>query len=214
MSVIKNPILLPLQSIIGITPTPKPVVVDDENVSLVLPIGDIIRRARANGPTGGWFEGVLENVHSGADDESSSIDPYNAGADAVPPYPRTVDPAFDIWLLGVSGQEQAAGNGLTMAIMGVNPPNHSQGWGRDDAGDPVVASPTIRIARFDGLDTATGITGPPMITEQGLVYQPVNMRLPRGCTITFESTSAGISVFRAIFLMGLFPAGLGQDVVA
>jgi len=42
----------------------------------------------------------------------------------------------------------------------------------------------------------------------------VNIRIPRGATLAFHSTSAAAAEFQMAFLLGLFPAALGQDVVA
>jgi len=214
MAIIKNAILSPIQRLIGMAPSPSPTVLDDDSVSLTMPIvPHIARRSLVGKPNGGWFEGVLENVHSGADDEQSSINPYAAGLDAVPPYPMAINDNFDIWLIAVMGRRSSGAGGLTGAIMTIDPPTHSQGWGRDDVGAPVVGSPPMRVAFFDGVEeTVAGITPSPMITEQGLLLQPINLRIPHDALLTFHSTSAAAAEFQAIFLVGLFPAGLGQDI--
>ena len=215
MTIIKNAVLLPIQRLIGKASIPIPVVLDDASISLVLPIvPDIARRSLSSLPTGGWFQGILENVHSAADDEFSSIDPYAAGVDAVAPYPASISDDFDVWLAGVGGARSSGAGGLTGALLGINPVNHQQGWGRDDAGAPVTGSPMFRIAFFDGLETAAVSSQDPFKTPQGEVWVPVGLRIARGATLTFQSTSAAAAEFQAIFLIGLFPAGLGQDVVA
>jgi len=215
MALIKNAILLPIQRLIGIAPSGSPTVLDDDSVSLTFPvIPDIARRSLSSLPTGGYFMGILENVHSGADDEASSIDPYNAGVDAVPPYPAMVSSEFDLWLLGISGRRSSGAGGLTGAIGSFTTPQHVQGWGRDDVGAPLVTNGRIMVAQFDGISTiVNAFTTPPMITEQGILYQPVGIRMVRGCTIGFHSTSAAAAEFQMFFMLGLFPAGLGQDVV-
>lgn len=215
MSIVKNPILLPLQRLIGITPTPKPVVLDDDTISLVMPmVPDITRRSRASGPTGGWFIGVLENVHSAGDDEASSIDPYSPGASAFAPYPAIVEPGFDVWLLTISGLRSSGAGGLAGAVMTVNPPDNAQGWGQDDLLAPVASGVGAKLALFDTIFTGTaGVSSPPMMNSKTLetCYYP-KLRIPRGSKIQFNSTSAAAAEFQAVFILGLFPEGLGQDI--
>lgn len=211
MSFVKNPILLPLQKLVGISPTPQPVVLDDTNISLTMPlVPDITRRSRASGPTGGWFEGVLENVHSAADDERSSITPYTAGVDAVAPYPTSVGDEFDLWLIGVAGQQSVQAPRLTIATLSMGIPTHAQGFGRDDAGAPLIVSPAIQVARFDSV-VASSANNDAMVTEAGNTYIPLNLRIPRGSRLTFDSTASAAATFQILMIIGLFPAGLGQD---
>lgn len=217
MSIIKNAILLPIQHLIGQAPAPSPAVVDDDSVSLTLPIvPNIARRSLASQPTGGWFTGLLENNHVSDDAIISTINVYNTGDDTVPPWPAPVPAEFDIWLLGCFGIHSSGSGGLSEALMGFNPANFTQGWGRDQAGVLTVSSPRLHVARFDAIGGgATGSSDPPLITEQGATYVAVNMRIPRGTNLSFQtlSTGAAVVVFTAIFLLGLFPSAMGQDVV-
>jgi len=215
VAIVKNPIIKSLQTLIGLSPgPPEPLVIDIGNASLTAPIfPDITRRSEA-GIEAGWFIGILENEHSGADAELSFLNPYLPGASAVAPYPPAVPDGFDVWCLGISGIRSAATGDLTGAIMDMNPGPNSQGWGQNDLGAAVVDSTSIRLAFFDGLETTTDvITNDPMITPGGLLFVPTRMRVPRGGTLGFNSRSAAAATFQAIFLLGLFPAGLGQDVV-
>ena len=59
---------------------------------------------------------------------------------------------------------------------------------------------------FDGSVVADGIT------EQGLNYQPINLRLPRGTNLVFSSEAAAAAEFQMLCILGLYPAGMGQDV--
>jgi len=214
MAIIKNAILSPLGRLIGIAPAPQTTVLDDDSVSLVLPIVPDIARRSLGGATGGWFQGLLENVHSGADDEVSQIDPYIPGASAVAPYPGNVNADFDVWLLGVNGRRSSGSGDLTGGVVSLNPGAHLQGWGEDDVGDPVVSAPSMRLAFFDGVETqAAGIGSPPLKNPQGLLHINLNLRIPRGGTLSFHSTSAAAAEFQMFFILGLFPAALGQDVV-
>ncbi len=217
MAEIKTPILRPIQQLIG-SPGLGGVVLDDDSVTQTLPIvPDIARRGGSQGSTGGWFLGILENVHSGADGEASSIDPYNPGAFAGGgAWPAVVPPGFDVWLAGISGFRKA-GTGSVVAAMGYNPANNGPafGWGVDDSGVAVApTTPSMQLARFDSVEAGISLlTSPPMLTEYGEYFVPVSMRLPRAGTLSFTSESSAASEWQAVFLMGLFPAALGQDIL-
>jgi len=214
MAIIKNALLLPIQRLIGIAPSGSPTVLDDDSVSLTFPvIPDIARRSLSSLPTGGYFVGILENIHSGADDESSTIDPYSARADAVAPYPADINAEFDLWLLTVSGRRSSGAGGLTSGLASMTTPIHVQGWGRDDSGSSLIENPRIMWAEFDAISTLSAFSQEPMITEAGEILVKVGMRIPRGALISFHSTSAAAAEFQMIYTLGLFPAGLGQDVI-
>jgi len=220
MGLIKGDQLRLIGKLFGFAPDPLAGLsdLDDNHVSLVVNANDLIRRGLTEANVGGWFFGILENVHSGADTEQSSIRPYFAGADANPPFPGLVPLGWDLWVAGVCGNRNSGAGGLTDAIMHIDPTNDDQmGFGRDDAGTPVApTSPSIPLAHFNGLAEAVGgITQDPMInTVSGVIYQPTLMRLPRECSLIFSTTSAAAAEFQAQFLMGLFPEGLGQDIAS
>jgi len=218
MAIIRNSLLRLVEQLIGggyggnsIGTT-----LDDETVVQTLPlVPEVARRSLTIGNVGGWFLAVLENVHSAGDFEQSSINVYEPEAAArVPPYPATVLDAFDVWLIGCSLIRSAGAGGLNYGRCGINPSVESQGLGIDDAGAALVTTPIMGLARFDAIDASlTGVAGDG-ITEQGLNYQPINLRLPRRTTLVFSSESASAATFQLLCIMGLFPAGMGQDVSA
>jgi len=217
---IDGPQLSPIHRILGLNQSTASGLteIDTDNVTQVLPVvPEIIRRGSTPFNVSGWYEGILENVHSAGDAEASSINPYSPGAGARAPYPAEVPLGFDVWMLGVGGVRSDGAGGLTEAMIQVNPNATQVGWGLDDAGAAVAAvSPSITVARFVTLAT-TGvgtITDDPMIDDQGNTFVNVRQRIPRGATIEFHSLSAAAAEFQAIFLMGIFPEALGQDVVA
>jgi len=215
MGAIKNPILKALQGLIGIAPVPGPVVLDDDSISLTLPVVPHIARRSLAGIELGWFVGLMENVHSGADSEASSIDPYEPGALlAVPPYPPSVPDDFDLWLLGISGTRSSGTGGLTGALFTLNPNDTSQGWGIDDAGVALLGTPSIRLGLFDSIsELVQAFTTDPMINSLTLqTFYKLGIRVPRGAILSFETEAAAAAEFQGQFLLGLFPAGLGQDV--
>jgi len=218
MAKIITSLLLPIQRLIGSPSLGAVTVLDDDSVIQTLPVVPEIARRGLSGPTGGWFLGILENVHSGADEEASDIDPYNPGAAAPGAWPDTVPNTFDVWLMGISGMRTSGAGALTMAVIGWNSENTQAtfAWGKDDAGDPVAPStPPQWLARFDSVEENIGTllsTAAPLLTEQGLVYQPMSLRLPRSGVLTFFTESGGAAEFQAHFIMGLFPEGMGQDI--
>ena len=219
MALITNSILKILRPLIGQSQgNVEPIVVDAGNVALTMPVfPDVARRGLAVGGTG-IFQGILENVHSAADDEQSSIEPYNAGVDAIFHYPGVITTEFDLWLLRAnvvrtSGVGTLPGAALKLRAPLANAP--TLGFGRDDAGDPVTNNSQYMLAFWDTLFTgAAGIAATGFNSVSGEVDQKINLRLPRGCLLTFDTTSAtAAATFRLIMYLGLFPAGLGQDVV-
>jgi len=216
MSVVKNPILTTLQKLIGISPIPGPTVLDDDSISLVLPVLPEVARRSLSGIETGWFSGVMENVHSGADSEASNIDPYAVGALAIAPYPSVIGDEFDLWLIGVCGRRSSGAGGLSGAVFSMNPPATTQGWGVDDTGAALVTSPTVTVGFFDGVEEVVqAFTSDPMINSLTLqTFIPVGLRVPRGALLGFETEAAAAAEFQGQFVMGLFPAGLGQDVAS
>jgi len=216
MSIVKNPLLGPLQSLIGVAPSGQPLTLDDSNISLVLPIiPEIARRGQVIGNLTGWFQGILENVHSGADNEISSIDPYAAGADAVPPFPQLVEDNFDLWLLGAMLAESSGTPALVGGIFSMNTQGRMQGFGRDDQGAPVVAQVPLVLAAWNGTFTAAAYApgDPCTLVGSGELFKKLGLRIPRGAVLRLHTTSGAAGEFHLSLLMGLFPAGLGQDVV-
>ena len=221
MALITNSILKIIRPLIGQSQgNVEPTVVDTTNVSLTKPVfPDAARRGLAAGGVGGIFQGILENVHSAADDEQSEILPYTAGVDAVGAFPAVISSEFDLWLLRANVVRTAGAGTLEGATLKLRAPltnRPSLGFGRDDAGAPVTTNSRYHLAFWNSLFTGAAGINPPGINDiSGETDIKINLRLPPGCTLTFDSTSGTASAtFRLIMYLGLFPAGLGQDVVA
>jgi len=215
MSVISNNLLAAVQALIGGATGSGITVLEDDSVTQTLPIvPEIARRSLAIGNIGGWVLAVLENVHSGADFEQSSINLYNPAAAAIrPPYPGPVPLNTDVWMLGCSLIRNSGAGGLTGGLLGLNPPTLSQGLGIDDAGVALITTPIMTLAHFVGVDETLSSGNAFGETDQGLTYVPINLRIPRGGTLVFSSEAAAAAEFQLLVVLGLFPAGMGQDVV-
>ena len=221
MATLKNAILRPLQKLIGVAPATLPTVVDLENVSLTLPIiPEVVRRSSAHViEHGGLWQGVLENVHSGADNEISSLRPYEPGENfVISPFPAVITDEWDLWLSKVGGRRSSgtgALSGAAMILTSIGASPMSQAWGKDDVAAKVEGTSPMVLAQFDGISTlvdALNANEDPMITEDGKTWVDVNMRIPRGALLAFKSTAAAAAEFQMWFILGLFPAGMGQDL--
>ena len=187
---------------------------EDSSLVQVLDCVPFVRRSRALGSTTGIFHNFLLNEHgAGGTTLQSSIDPYNPGSVfSVRPYPITVPRRLDIFIIGavLFGSSGTMSN-FNVAILSALTPASAMGWGIDDGGSAVAAANgQIFLARWDVINNEMGVQDG--MTEQGLMYQPIGLRLRRGQTLTFDSNASGTVSARCLVLTALMPAGLGQDV--
>jgi len=189
--------------------------IDVENVTQVLGINEIVRRSNAAGAEStGLFIGLMENTHgAGATEEESTIDPYAATAALVSSgYPAVVSGLFDIWILSITGR-RAGGTGTNFndGQVNIDDPATQMGWTVDQAG-VVVGGVSVRtIAKFTQLNEDLA-TSDPLLGVNGEIVFVVNERLRRGSTLSWGTSASNAVVIRAQILLGVFPAGLGQDV--
>ncbi len=218
MALITNTILREVRALIGIGQgITAPTVLDDDSVSMTFPVvPDIARRGLSVGGAGGIFQGILENVHTAADDERSAIMPYTAGPDAAPGFPAAISRDFDLWLLSASVVKTSGGGTLPGAALFLRAPlsnNPTLGFGRDDAGAPVTNNTLYPLAFWNAFFTGSAGSNDFGINDiSGDASQDIGVRLPRGCELVFDTTSTETVTIRVIMQLGLFPAGLGQDV--
>lgn len=215
MAVINNPVMGPLQRILGLAPTPRGATVDTELVTLTMPIvPDISRRSLTHSESSGIFTAVLENVHSGADNERTTIDPYAVGVDlAQGAWPPLVDQSFDIWIY-TAGITRVSGGELTGGQLRYDSNTFGIGFTSDDAGDPLsAASNQPVLATWAVFNTIMGSsTVSAAVIGTGELHARINQRIRRGFSLVFDSTSDAAMTCRLWMTLGLFPAGLGQDV--
>jgi len=189
--------------------------IDANDLSMVVSvIPEILRRGDSLATQSGWFQGVMRNVHAGADDQESVIDPYAPGVAAVPPYPTVVPAGFDVWLLSASAIRQTGAGDIVEAGLNMNPSGATQGWGVNQAGAQVVAGPRVWLARWDELDAALTGVNANLLTEAGELSVRIGLRIPRqASTLEFHTESAGAATFQVSLVMGIFPESLGQDIL-
>jgi len=188
---------------------------DVTQVANVIP--EILRRSMTAPSTGGFFVGLMENVHSGADDERSTIDPYNPGAAlARGGYPAAVPEGWDVWVLKASclrtaGAGDNTGSQLRLDTGGTE---FGLGWAVEDGGgiaSLLTTAPLLVQWSNINVETALGLD-PCLEIGTGLLYTEPKVRVRRGYNLTFDSTSTAAITLQCVILLGLFPEGMGQDI--
>jgi len=177
----------------------------------VLDVGSLIRRGRTQGRTTGLYYGVLRNIHAGAGDLTTDINPFNFGTTGLlPPFPTPIPAHFDLWLLSATVQ-QAAGSGTIAAILDLVWPTTQQAFGIDDSGVAVTATVPITVAHWDTIVTVDILFAVLAGTDQPEAR--INLRLPPSpnTRILFRTTASAAATFDCTMILGLFPVGLGQD---
>lgn len=185
----------------------------DGIVDQVLDVGPLIRRGRTLGISEGIFEGTLRNVHPGAGSLTSVTNIYLVPvAPAFPPWPTPVPRGFDVWLLNAVVR-QVSGAGTFQGALFANYDAGVQAFGVSNTGATVVSSAHHVLVNWDGLVTDTFVYG----VLNGAVPKVTPFRLVRGTvpgtSLTFSSTASDVITFDCQVLIGLFPTGLGQDVI-
>lgn len=187
---------------------------ETEQIVQTLDLNPYVRRGRVVGNLSGWYMGLLQNVHVAAGDLDSLIDPYEPGDSAIAPYPASVPRGWDVWVLGICLDRSTGAGTLAGAVVGLNPLGRSQGWGQNNSGAGVGSTPNMPIARFVSVNADAAGTLAIGVSGNGSTYVETRLRVPRGATLTLDTTAAGASAtFRALFFCGVFPEGLGQDVL-
>lgn len=177
----------------------------------------IIRRSRGIASTsGGWFTGIMENVHtSGSTNKSTRINIYTTVFQ--PPLPaagQIIPQGYDWWLIGagLKGTSGTASNFTDGALL-LDCGGGLTGFFEDDSSATTPAQEAIiPLVRWDDLVTIGGsVIG---LREDGNVWTPINLRIPQHVTpiLDFVSTATNAVTVRCNLIVGLFPAQLGQDV--
>jgi len=181
----------------------------DGVVDQVLEVNELVRRGRTLAGTGGIFTPTLRNVHTDAETLSTTINPYAVGTTAaVPPYPPIVPAQFDVWLIGAA-MRVVSGGGTNTATLSMTLGTAAQGFGIDDSGVQILSSQAIRLAFWNATSSVVTVFG-----QQPDLYPFANigLRIPRvGAALIFSTISSITVSFDCQLIIGLFPAGLGQD---
>jgi len=209
MKKIDSQMLESLNKALGLSGAGSPVTeLADGVVDQVVDVLPIVRRGRTQAQTGGIYTGMLRNVHAGADSKTSVLTPFNATTTARAPYPAPMPADFDVWLL-TAAVTQLSGGGTLSGALRVNCPAGIMGLtttGAAVASVQNVAFWNTVVVEATTFGTKSGTTTP---------LQNIGVRLPRDpvTQIVFGSTSSEAATFDCFITVGVFPVGLGQDVI-
>ena len=206
--------LTELTRALGLTGAGSPVTeLADGVVDQTLDVVPIVRRSRTQHGTTGLYTAIMRNVHTDAQQLTTSVNPYLVGATAqIEPYPSPMPAQFDVWLLSATAR-RVSGSGTITAVLHYQYASDSQGWGIDDSGVAIVASPPVALVHWD---TVVALNTAFLIQEGGFPYKHFGIRIPRGSTANngqfeFTSSSSLTSTYEALLVLGVFPITLGQD---
>ncbi len=199
-------------------------VLDDKLVSQVLPVDYAARRGLTLTGSEGWFGSAFENEHAVAGALETTFNPWYPGGNVEGGLPQALRGIFDLWIYGAVLQRRSGAGTLDAATFGLADINAPAGGTQllaftnnngNSSFQPIADWP---LARWTGLDEA-GAQDYGISTEHG-VFQPINMRIRPGAAtatgpaFTFKSTAGtAAATFQIYVFLGLFPPGLGQDIV-
>lgn len=190
---------------------------EDGIVNQVLEISVLAARARSQlGPEGAKIC-ILETVHGAANNQVAAVDPYFIGSTpgSIFNWPVPVPLGLDVWLHAISGLEVTGGSNFSSGYVGiVGDQAGDGGWGTNQAGAAVTAVPMrIPIIAWGDIGEFGNIQFMENILNGELSILP-GIRIPRGMTVEFRTTSANVMTMQALLLMSLVPVGLAQSVSA
>lgn len=189
-------------------------VLEDDELRQVLDVGPAVRRGRADVANGGWFWGTLFNTHGAGNFQTSFINPYEADGFELTSYPAIVDVSrFDLWIAGATLRRTGGLSTIVSAALILGAPLRSLAFGKNQAGGTYVPTGGGFAVASWGTTVQLSTTFDFMIGQNGNPFTPLNMRMPRGSNLVFDSVSVGASNYELSILMGLFPIALGNDVL-
>lgn len=182
----------------------------DGQVDQVLSVNDLIRRGRTQVQRGGIYTGTMQTVHTDAETITFTVDPFDVTTGRIAPYPGPISNRFDLWAISVSVRRLSGGGTLTAQA---NLAYHADqiGWGIDDSGVAVTSNAGGSVAFWDSIVSQSNAFG---LQNGSNPTQFIGQRLFPGTLLQVSSTSSLTSTYNFIWLLGLFPIALGQDVQA
>ncbi len=181
----------------------------DGQLAQTLDVAALIRRGRTLAGTSGMFQFVLTNVHTGATTLTTTLRPYNQATNVTAPFPAPVPRHFDLWYFGAQAI-RLSGTGTVVGELVLG--NIQLGIGENDSGVAVGAGGII-MATWDSLSGAISGSNALLLSGIGAPFQGMRIRHPRSATdLQWTTVSSATSSYRCQVIVGLFPAGLGQDL--
>lgn len=187
------------------------VVFDDENLQQAISVNELVRRARAGFGAGIWQASIISD-HVAAGTVTDDLDPYNA-ADMAGAYRALVDQGHDVWAL-TSRLSIDVSTDFLAAVLQIKPRTNEMGV-RNTIAATGTSAPIILGSWDSVLATFSATTATVSSSADPRLIQPVHIRrISRGQVLSLASESGGVAAFEAHcrVALGVFPAGLGQDV--
>ena len=183
----------------------------DELLQQVIDIMPMARRALTPGRLG-IFTATILNTHVGSDTITVDVDPYEPGTTFVGNgYPAVVDENFDVWLLAAHALNVTAPGDFGGGFLSLLTTALGMGW-RNEA-NAIAVNSLIEVYNQE-----TTFGNVVMLTGGGsddFTHLDIGRRIPRDTVIRFQTVKSGVGAgtYKAFLWLGIFPAGLGQDVV-
>jgi len=185
-----------------------------------LDVNPYVRRGNTISPNEGIYTTVLRTIDAvGGAAIIATLLPYNATVGAINGWPVPVPPSLDVWVLKAQVANVSGGFTATAALF-ANYDARQQGLGIDSAGVAVVSSIQELIMFWDlaKLQTFRFLVQDNGGTAGSFVPEIRPFRIPRGhsapgTSLVFSCTASAAATWECQVLLGLFPSGLGQDVL-
>jgi len=173
----------------------------------VLDVAPFIRRGRTFAGSSGLFGGRITNTHAGAGALLTTVDPYAVTAPGSG-YPSPVPPGYDVWLLSSWASAVIGVQSATLASrLTISHPATNLAFG--SAGG---VGQLVRLFLGESAISATlAFLRESAGSVQPSTYPVAGWRIPRGSTIVWATNAAIAGDLIVELLIGLFPAGMGQD---
>lgn len=190
----------------------------DELLQQVLDVAPMVRRGLTLDISGGIYTATILNTHVGSDTITTDVNPYVPATTFVGNgFPAEVSDAFDVWLLGLHAQNITAPGDFGGGFFGIITGTLGMAW-RNEAGSiamvQVIDLWKQETSGTGNLVVLTAEFAAPAAT--GFIKLPMRIRRSADVRFRFETVKSGVGAgtYKVFLTLGLFPAGLGQDVVA
>lgn len=195
----------------------RPATFDDENVQQVLDVSGLIRRGRAPVGTVGIFafQIQLEHAGGGVDNQAFQLNPYTlaqtGGGTTGGLWPNPVPDNMDVWVMSVGGRLTAGASAdFDSAVFDMQLEPQLNAFVSNVA---ITAQAIPTVAAWDSI--AAVVSGNRLArVGTGEIDARIGIRVPRDAALRWRSRAGTTGAVNILFttLVGLFPAGLGQDI--
>ena len=179
----------------------------DERLEQVVDVSPMIRRGLTLAGTEGLYSANVRTTHSGSQGNvSTSIDVYNLGGTARPPFPASIPDNLDLWLTGFSAENVSGPTFFDTGFLDMLITTEQQAFG--------TVTTNIQLG---GWVTEKSFAGVALLVGQQSVgfgmFFGARIRIPRNAILRFHTRNNGANspVYQLNLLLGLFPSSLGQD---